>query len=321
MDYSVWELQEKLDDKISKLGIDEKFKENPAYDSALSEIQEVITQMNIPQENNEIIVSEKTGSIAFEWTSEFGDSYSLRISSSKPNSFRCVQVEEQIPPEDKKEQVIRKKVVVEKIATIDEAGNISLVTNGAVIHNINCPSGKYNNSTWAEKKMYTSNGVMCNREYKSFPDAQLTGSLDEAIVDSLLFIPRQAFVAGFWDNKYETHTFLVRDKLDTAKIVFEDKINGIMYRAITPLNQEHGLRDMELLPGYEHCPQDIVISPLSQEQIDAMIQRENNPKIQEGLKSYAVDRDVYSYDSKKDKNFYLSTNLSEEATLPQEIKK
>ncbi len=38
MNYSVKELREKLEEKISGLGINQKFKENPAYASALAEI-------------------------------------------------------------------------------------------------------------------------------------------------------------------------------------------------------------------------------------------------------------------------------------------
>ena len=81
-------------------------------------------------------------------------------------------------------------------------------------------------------------------------------------------------------------SLLVRDKLDTAKIISEDRTKGIKYSAITPLNQEHGLRDMALLGGYDPY---VVIPPLSQEEIEVMIQRESNPKVAEGLRECIND--------------------------------
>lgn len=161
------------------------------------------------------------------------------------------------------------------------------------------------------KKCYTSNGVMRDREYKSFARGELSVDFDRAEIDSMLFIPRQAFDFGVWHDKYESRTLLVRDKLDTAKIISEDRTKGIKYSAITPLNQEHGLRDMAaLLDGYGPYPQNVVIPPLSQEEIEVMIQRESNPKVAEGLREYAVGRNTYSYNSAEDKHF-ISEGISQ----------
>lgn len=49
--------------------------------------------------------------------------------------------------------------------------------------------------------------------------------------------------------------------------------------------------------------QDIVILPLSQSEIEAMIQKESKPKVAEGLRKYAVGREVYAYSSVYDNSF------------------
>ncbi len=303
MYYSVKELRDKLSERVIGLGIDKSFLENPAFASAISQIDSLIGQMNMFEAAEAVTVKEENGNISFDWTSSVGDKYSMSISSSSPETFRCVRTEEKKPFIGTNGQSIRQKNVVEEVATIDKSGFITLTTNGSMVDNIDCGMGKCNNSTWSEKKYYTPNGVMRDREYKNFTRGELSEDFDRTRIDSMLYIPRQAFDFGFWHDKYESRTLLVRDKLDTARIVSEDKTKGIRYSAITPLNQEHGLKDMVLLGGYDPYPQDVVIPPLSQEEIEVMIQRESNPKVAEGLRAYAVGRTTYSYNSAEDKNF------------------
>lgn len=307
MYYSVKELRDKLIERVIGLGVDKSFLENPAFASAISQIDNLIGQMNMFEAAEAVTVKEENGNISFDWTSPVGDKYSMSISSSSPETFRCVRTEENKSFIDTNGQNIRQKNVIEEVATIDKFGSITLTTNGSIVDNIDCKIGKCNNYTWSEKKCYTSNGVMRDREYKSFARGELSVDFDRAEIDSMLFIPRQAFDFGVWHDKYESRTLLVRDKLDTAKIISEDRTKGIKYSAITPLNQEHGLRDMALLGGYDPY---VVIPPLSQEEIEVMIQRESNPKVAEGLREYAVGRNTYSYNSAEDKHF-ISEGISQ----------
>lgn len=310
MYYTVEELRNKLSEHIIGLGIDKSFLENPAFSSAISQIDGLISQMGMSESVKTTTVKEENRNISFDWISSDGKKYSMSISSSNPETFRCVRTEEEKPFIGLNGQSIREKDVVEEVATIDEYGFITLTTNGSRVNNIDCKMDECNNSTWSEKKYYTSNGVMRDREYKSFTKGKLSETFDRASIDSMLYIPRQAFDSGFWNDKYESRTLLVRDKLDTARILSEDKKRGIRYSAITPLNQEHGLSDMILLGGYDPYPQNVVIPPLSQEEIEAMIQRESNPKVAEGLREYAIGRNTYSYDSAEDK-YFISEGISQ----------
>ena len=302
MGYSVRELKEKLDDKISSLGIDSRFKENPAYDSALKNIWNLISQMNMFEDAETVMVSETDRQISFNWISSDGAKYSISIFSVRPETFRCIMVEERKPFIGTNGQIIRVKNAIEEVATIDKLGFVTLTTNGAMADNIDCGNEKCNHSTWAERKYYTSEGVMGEREHKTFSRVELPKNFDMVGSDLLLAIPRGAFQSDIFSKRYESRTILVRNKLDTARIYSEDKAKGIRYSAITPLNQEHGLGDMVLPSGYSY-PQNVVITPLSQEAIYEMIQRESNPKVAEGLRRYAVGRDNYFYNSEEDINF------------------
>lgn len=310
MYYTVEELRNKLSEHIIGLGIDKSFLENPAFSSAISQIGGLISQMGMSESIRTVTAKEENGKISFDFVSPYGEKYSMSISSSSPKTFRCVRTKEEKPFIGLNGQSIREKDVIEEVATIDEYGFITLTTNGSRVNNIDCKIDECNNSTWSEKKYYTSNGVMRDREYKGFTKGKLSETFDRASIDSMLHIPRQAFDSGFWNDKYESRTLLVRDKLDTARILSEDKKRGIRYSAITPLNQEHGLRDMILLGGYDLYPQNVVIPPLSQEEIEAMIQSESNPKVAEGLREYAIGRNTYSYDSAEDK-YFISEGISQ----------
>lgn len=310
MNYSVKELVEKISEHILELGIDKKFLENPAFSSAISQIVSLINEMNMAEAEKLVNVREKSGNISFEWTSTAGNKYSMNITSPKPEMFRCIRTEERKPYIGTNGQNIREKRVIEEVANIDKYGFITLTTNSSMVDDIDCGIGKCNNFTWSEKKYYTPDGVMAEREEKTFTRGELSEDFDRTRIDSMLYIPRQAFDIGFWHDKYKSRTLLVRDKLDTARIIKEDKTKGIRYNSIIPLNQQYGLRDMILSGGYNPYPQNVIIPPLSQKEIESMIQRESNPKVAEGLRKYAINRNTYSYDSTKDK-YFTSEGISQ----------
>ena len=87
-----------------------------------------------------------------------------------------------------------------------------------------------------------------------------------------------------------------RDKFDTATYYSKDDKEFI--RGTVPLDSEHGLREMRVYPGeiYNLKNPYAKILPMSEEQIEFLINKESNPKVREGLEALAVDRDKYYYD-------------------------
>ena len=297
------ELRENLGEHIQGLGINPKFLDNPAYDSVISEIDGLISQMNALDDVYGIPVREENGVISFKWNSPIGGNYFMRISSFSLDSFRAVMVVDNPPYLDIRRETVCSKDIVEKVASIDETGFITLITNGISLNDINCNGRSCNNWPWSFRKYYTDKGVMSEFEYKSFSEGKLSETLERSRIDSALYIPRQAFQLGFWDDKYVERTLLVRDKLDTAKILVEDKSQNFMYRSVTQLSLENGLSNMSMIGGDDPYPEEVIIPPLSTQQIEQMIQSEPNSKIAEGLRYYAKGRDSYYYDSRMDKNF------------------
>ncbi len=298
MSYSLKELREKLDEKLSNLGIDLKFRQNPEYASILWEIQGLIDQMNTSKENEAITVTEENGEISFSWPSPTGENYSMSISASSPDTFKCVFANE------KREfmsdgKIIKGKNFIEKVANVDKNGLVTLTTNGAMLNNNDCAINEYNIDSWSESKKYTSQGVMYERLYTDSIREKLYGDIDRLDANSALVIQRNA--KAMQDN-YDTMMLLQRKKLDIARVLYVDKVRNVKYNAETLLNQNYGLRDMILQTDFDY-PQDVVISPLSKEQIEKMIETETNPLVAEGLRDFAANRESYYYNSAEATDF------------------
>ncbi len=87
-----------------------------------------------------------------------------------------------------------------------------------------------------------------------------------------------------------------RDKFDTA--TYYSKDDKELIRGTVSLDSEHGLREMRVFPGeIDNLKNPYAkILPMSEEQIEYLINKESNPKVREGLKALAVDRKNYIYD-------------------------
>lgn len=239
-----------------------------------------------------INVKEENGNISFEWMSTYGNKYSMSITSLSPDAFRCIRTEEKIY-----ESGIKEKIVTEVVTSFEEKGEITITSNNGSVDNADVKSGECNIVTLSEKKYYNFYSVMSKREYKSLGKSELINkTVETASINDILHMLR---IDG---SSYVTSNLLVRDKLDTARLVIDDKSKGTKYNATVPLNQEHGLKDM-ILNGGDIYQQDITILPLSQSEIEAIIQKESNSKVAEGLRKYAAGRETYAYSSLYDNSF------------------
>ena len=301
-----------LVEKMSKLEIDPNFKENPAYEATLEEINSRINWMYQNIKNEQAVrIQEEPGIISFSGNLSSGEKHSIDISCFDPETFRCIESRELVPFRHENGQLVRQKSVHEIVATIDKStGCVIIAENHSLIDNRECKVGKCNNTTYGTRKVYSRDGIMVEREHKRFPTGDLNQGFDRTTIEHMLYIPRAAFRERTFENSYNYRELYVRKQLDTARAVIEDKDKEIKYNATVPLSREHGLRDIIAIDG-DPYPQEIVIPPLSQEQIEEMIQQETNPKVAEGLRKYAVGRDTYFYNSANDKNF-VSEGVTEQ---------
>jgi len=291
--YNLRELRKNLSSRLQGLGVSPKFLENPAYWVSYDTIQELI--LGLVVDDISIIVGEEKGKIEFYDLPSSGNASSMTISFVDPNTFRVIRVA----------NLIHCSNVVEMVASISDNGFMSLTMNTAILNDINCIGKKCNNTTSSRHSIYDDKGVMVAVEYKDYPTRELADSINDFSVDSVLYVPRNAY--GICHNQYSTRTFLKREYLDTARIIHEDKDKHFYYNAVTKLNTEHGLRDMTMVGGYDPYPRKVEIFPLSSEQIEDLIQLEDNLKVQEGLRAYVRDREHYSYDSSTDPAFVCAS--------------
>ena len=309
MYYSGLELIENFNEKISNLGIEPSFKENSAYEVAVNKIyrltHDMICEIFPHLENAKFLsVHEEGGKISFDYQRETeGKKWSISISRPNPETLVCISCRE----DDKiirNGKRVKEKFVLEEVATMDKStGSVTLTENYARVDNEGCNSNRCNNRTGTMRRIYSSDGIKIKEEIKDFPSGLLANGFEHVAIDSVLYIPRQAFDFGRFCDTYVRHELYLREKIDTARKIIEDKEVGIKYNATIPLvTTPIGLREMHPCGG-DPYPQEIVIPPLSQEQIEEMIQQETNPKVAEGLRKYAVGRDTYFYNSADDKDF------------------
>lgn len=192
MRYSGKEARQYLETKISELQIDTCFKKNPAYNSIITEIKDLICN----ESEGQIIVNEEGDKkTSFVWISSSGEKYSMSISCSNPQTFSHILTKEKKQSFiDSNHPDVKIKKVVEKVTTIDEKGNLTLTTNESIVDNMNCYNSRNcNEYTISERKCYTANGVLDSKETKRFPKFKLDTDFNSADINSMLFISRQAF--------------------------------------------------------------------------------------------------------------------------------
>lgn len=310
MYYNISELMANLGEKVEELGISPAFKENPAYDTAMNSIGNLIGAMNLPDQVQKMQVHLDSGVISFACDLPSGEKYAMSIFCDDPTTFRCIRTQEKASYIGTGGVMCRCKDVIEEVVTIDEkSGYMTLTTNGASLYADDSMKGECSNTTWSEKCDYTSDGIMEIREKKNFGTGKLSEYYNMAGVGSMLYIPRRAFEMFGWSDRYEKRETLVREKLDTARLVVEDKKKNIKYNATVRLSSQRGLKNMYL--DIPDLPEDITIMPLLPAEIDELIQSEKDPRVAAGLRKYAVGRDQYFYNSRDDRYFVCKGTKSE----------
>lgn len=296
---NVKELRSNLVDIVLKMGVGEKFLEHPAFIPALSEVGSLIGQMNI-LDPEKVFVREEDGVISFEYSTNEGDKYSFELRAGE-DSISCIRVEEPHSFVGNSGSVVRQKNAIEVVSKLDEHGEVTITRNIGSVDNIDCDNKHYNLSSSIERRVYNKDGVMHERESKYYPSRKGEGYFHRVGANELLSFARWVPQYETWNDTYESRTLLRRDKLDVATIVYQDRSRGHEYYGKVPLHQEHGLRDMYIANGYNIYPvPEVVIHPLMESEIEAMLARESDVRVAEGLRKYAVGRTTYKYSSNGD---------------------
>lgn len=294
---SVVELRENIVDKVVDLGLSLDFLDNPASITALAEINSFIETINM-EDPGVVLVDRSNGYLSFSYTASNGDKYKMGISCPDEKTIKCVKEEEPHTFVGKSGSVVRQKSAVEQIAKLGEHGEITIVTNIGSIDNIDCDNHHYNMNNSVERRVYTTRGVMYEREHKDYATRKGEGYFHRVGTNQMLLLARQAFDYGPWADTYDKRTLLRREMLDTARLFYENRSKGNDYCGVVPLKQEKGLKDLVIASEYNTFPMiDVEIPALTEEEIADILAKETNEKIAEGLGYFAKGRTSYHYSS------------------------
>lgn len=229
--YSLYELRNNLLDKVNKIEISQKSKENPSFQEVIYSIESKIDTMNVGINSKDIEVTEDNKNISFEYNF-LGKKYNLFISNINENEIRCLKLLNQ---KQDRENIngyyqIDEKHINEMIAKVYDSGNLIISENFSLLDNENCSDKEVNNFTTSERKTFNKNGIMIEREFKSFGENKLQENINDVKIDSALYIPKSGFeLASDFNNKYVERTLIRREMLDTARLTYKDNINNIEY--------------------------------------------------------------------------------------------
>ena len=304
--YSLKELRDEMSKRVISLGINEKFANSPTFEVGISKLSSLIDRMNVFENLPYIIVKQDTNRI-FTYIDEVSDkTYEYAIEVPDENTIVCTLMEmgRSYYSDSLNRDVWAKKAIEISIKYVTPQGLVIIHENGAIAHNNLEEINHCNNDTYSIIDVYTNFGVMYEKEFKVYSSNFLIEPIESLNFNSLLFIPREGCKAkNFFANKYDKRTLLRRVKLDIARLMYIEPKKGIKYCAETLINTENGLRDMELPFGDNAYPKEVVIKPLTRDEIDALLDNETNPTVIRGLEQFAAGRETYSYDSKTDKHF------------------
>lgn len=281
MEYSLEELINSLKNKIFELGINPKLVRNPAFQSIL--LACVFLDCDNCIQNIETVKTE--GQFSFKFLNSQDENIVNLIFKNENDGLKFVSIKEG-----------NKKEVLETVVDADDYGRLSVKKTFVTI---DIDSNLY---TQTEGLEYTKDGVMTEREIKKYKTLELPSSVDLNHIDIIINAHRLNLNNDTnFENSYLTRIVMSRVTIDTARVFVDDnRGEGFNYSAILPLSGEGGFKNLNLPSKY---PEEVTILPISKRKIDAMLKRESNKRVRNGLECYAKDRETFYYSSFDDVNF------------------
>lgn len=299
--YSVKELRENFVEILIKLGVNEKFKDNPAFSNVIAELDGEISRMNMGTDYENIQVTETDSSISFKYSSVTNSNYTMSIEIQENGNIRCLTTESKTDHLDNTKQM-RKKDITEINISIDDQGYITNETHFGHLNDLDCQNYQCNVQSSARKEEYNPEGIMVTSEYKLYNEYKQPFDIDGLPLVGAL--QKDAFrIGSAADNGYSYKEIISRRMFDTGRLYIDDKRNNQNYSGIVQLSGEYGYRKLGyLLHNYQ--PQ--TINPLSNDQIEQEINKDPNEKVRQALRNISHGRDTYYYSSLDDPSFHSS---------------
>ncbi len=274
----------------------ERLKSNPAFETILDEILRIVPQGEF------VIISEnpqKYGyGISLEWgyKSDYTNSYvSLAMDSAGTFTASSLTREKKVFNGTGNQYYhfcSKYKVSYDENTKGIKSKEVSTLLSASNPREYNCDV--YGSE---KEQLYDEHGIMTYSEYKQ----EKHYSSKDFSLDSIGFFDRWPI-----DEAVINKVTMWREGLDFArisKVKTLDDGEKMGYRSKTRLSSEHGLRKMEPIHYIEEYPEDVVIPKMTEEEIQALIEKEPDPKVREGLVVLAQGRENFYYDSNYDPYF------------------
>ena len=320
-------LQEKLDAELKSMGLSPEFTKNLAYQDTLDRIRSELRSVedakqlgayvNTYTEKNRIYVTSDTSR---KWTDGAREMISIFLEGE--NILRVTKQIDYNPIRMKDGKTEYKKGFFELETRRKNDGFMTITENNAVAYSDNLAERFCENSVSASKATYDELGIMKEYESRNFPSGRLEQSIKEASFDSAIFLARTAFNFRPYID-YSQRVFVRRQAFDVAFISVEDRQNNFEFHGELPMNNEHGIRRINVQPQVNflvHYGQ-IAIPKMTDKEITEILEKEQymSPEVEERLKQMAEYRKEYTYDSREDPHFIntYASSLEQGQKLPR----
>ena len=269
-------------EQVKSLGISQKFIENPSFDDILQKLGSKLEQgtdenqkFYVTTDENKISLSYRSGDVVFE-------------SSITANSDRITV--QQVAVEKEK-----RFVDIDEIS-INENG-IKWENKGATAKTSREKQDSCDNFWHIMSTTYDNSGVVWLRESMNGYN-EITGDIEHC--NPRLMLARTDAAGLDWvdfDNKQTQRGI----NIDTVKVncIYnrEDGSQDVLDTCCPINSSTENIKDM--IPFYPSYSETVSILPESSSEINSLIQKEENPKIQEGLQKWVKGRESFSYYSGK----------------------
>lgn len=270
-------------EQVKSLGISQDFLQNPSFDDILQKLASKLEQGTDEEQKFYVTTDENKISLSYKNNDAVFNSV-IRANLDKI-------IVQQVTVE--KEQ---RSVDIDEISLV-ENGNIKWENRGATAKTSKEKQDSCDNFWHIMSTTYDNSGVVWLRESMNGYN-EITGDIEHC--NPSLMLARTDAAGLDWvdfDNKQTQR----RINIDTVKVncIYnrEDGSQDVLDTCCPINSSTENIKDM--IPFYPSYSETVSILPESPSEINSLIQKEENPKIQEGLQKWVKGRESFSYYSGK----------------------
>lgn len=298
------QIQENLLTLISGTGINPEIIKNPAIKSIVQELSKDIGELGCPNIVDFWLEASGFGFV-YEWDNK--ERAFFEVSTPYKNQMHCAFGSIKNRDFDaihnkmwEKKEYIQYQITLRDRLTVDKK-----VINFDNQYTENDSIDSSMENVYFE---FDKNGILLLRKY--LQTGNITQIVDIDKIDSKIV---KQIISSFLPSLMNSVIYqeeLKRKFVDVASLTIEDSSNNRKFKGIVPLENKYSLQDMLVSKRIIDSGADILIEPLSKEELITLM-ADQSLKYQEGLKKYCNGRTGFRYLSSKDPEY-----INEQTSYP-----